>query len=196
MFRLIRTRALRQGRLRLLAVERELADATANLAVQTAGWEPPQAPIDGDVAAVLRHVDAAVREEAVCRAADYAEQHLDPTHSLGLTLPGRWSGYPDGSAVHYLGAGRWLYYHPGHAKLHTIRSHGHAEFEQVRLIDSRPWESEPVANLPALLELLDGNRIAYHFANTPQNTGDQGAVEDGASRRPGPARADAAPVSG
>ncbi|MGW4807169.1 hypothetical protein [Kitasatospora sp. NPDC004272] len=160
MFRLIRTRTWTETRHRLLDTEYELAAATAILAAQGSGWEPSQAPVDGDLAAVLAHVENAVREEAACRAADYAEQHLDPTHCLGLTLAERWSGYPDGSAVYCLGADRWLHYHPGRTLLRTYQSHGWPEAEEIHLIKSspRPWEMQTVDSLPALLELLGLSR--------------------------------------
>ncbi|GLW73689.1 hypothetical protein Kpho02_59870 [Kitasatospora phosalacinea] len=160
MFRLIRASTLMESRRRLQHTEYELAEATAILVAQSAGWEPPQALVDGDLAAVLAHVENAVREEAACRAADYAEQHLDPTHCLGLTLAERWSGYPDGSAVYCLGADRWLHYHPGRTLLRTYQSLGWPETEEIHLIKSspRPWEMQTVASLPALLELLDLNR--------------------------------------
>ncbi|MFF2819641.1 hypothetical protein ACFVT9_29485 [Kitasatospora cineracea] len=156
MLRLIPTRLWK-------STQRRLRHAEDILAAQAAGWQAPLPPVDGDLADVLRYVDAAVRDEAVCRAADYCEQHLDPTHSLGLTVPERWSGHPDGSAVYCLGAGQWLYYHPGRTQLRTHRGKRHPEAEQVCLIASgpRPWEFEPVAGLPALLELLGADCTGY-----------------------------------
>ncbi|MFF0415620.1 hypothetical protein ACFYUY_34980 [Kitasatospora sp. NPDC004745] len=162
MFRLIRTTTWTATRRRLLDTEGELEAAVTILAAQAAGWEPPQPPVDGDLADVLRYVDAGVRDEAVCRAADYAEQHLDQENVLGLAMTERWTGYPDGSAVHYLGADRWLHYHPGRTKLRTGRAHYFPESERVCVIGSRSARDvEPVAGLPALLELLGGTYINY-----------------------------------
>ncbi|MET8704213.1 hypothetical protein ABZW10_35985 [Kitasatospora sp. NPDC004723] len=112
---------------------------------------------------MLRHVDTGVREEAEMNAADHAEKHLDPTNTLGLAKAERWTGYPDGSAVHYLGAGRWLHHHPGHAKARTRHSLGFPEAERICLLDSRSGgpAMEPVAGLAALLELLGGEYVNY-----------------------------------
>ncbi|WBP91980.1 hypothetical protein [Kitasatospora cathayae] len=162
MFRLIRTSTWTTFQRRLLDLECELAEAVTILAVQAAGWTPPEPPVDGDLPAVLRHVDAGAREEAVCRAADFAERSFDPDNVLGLAMTERWTGYPDGSAVHHLGADRWLHYHPGRTKLRTGRAHYFPECERICLIGSRSARDvEPVASLPALLELLGGTYINY-----------------------------------
>ncbi|MER6364448.1 hypothetical protein [Kitasatospora sp. NPDC001527] len=162
MFRLIRTAVLTETRRRLDATEYELAEAHLLLAAQEGGWTPPEPPVDGDLPAVLRHVDTAVREEAEMNAADHAEKHLDPTNTLGLAMAERWTGYPDGTAVHYLGAGRWLHYHPGHAKVRTDRSRFYPEVERICLIGSpRCWEMQSVASLAALLNLLRVSDIDY-----------------------------------
>ncbi|MET9402118.1 hypothetical protein [Kitasatospora sp. NPDC002965] len=163
MFRLIRTTTWTATRRRLLDVEGELEAAATILAAQAAGWEPPQPPVDGDLAAVLRHVDTGVRDEAVCRAADFSERDFDAQNTLGLALPERWTGYPDGSAVHYLGDGRWLHYHPGRTRLRTVRAGHFAESERICLLDSHSGlrDLNPVASLAALLGLLGGDRINY-----------------------------------
>ncbi|MER8188206.1 hypothetical protein [Kitasatospora sp. NPDC094015] len=163
MFRLIRTATWTATRRRLLATEGELEAAVTILAARAAGWEPPQPPVDGDLAAVLRYVDAGVRDEAACRAADFAERSFDQNNVLGLAVTERWTGYPDGTAVHYLGAGRWLHYHPGRTKLRTGRAHFFPEPERICLIASRrsTWDVEPVATLAVLLETLGGNYINY-----------------------------------
>ncbi len=154
MFRLIRTTAWTATRRRLLETEGELEAAVTILTAQGAGWEAPRPPVDGDLADVLRHVDAGVRDEAVCRAADYAETHLDPTHALGLAMPERWTGYPDGSAVHYLGAGWWLHHHPGHTALRTARAVRGPGYAQTVLLHSGTPQPEQVMSLAALLEML------------------------------------------
>ncbi|GAA2121481.1 hypothetical protein GCM10009759_71240 [Kitasatospora saccharophila] len=153
MFRLVPTRLWE-------STQRRLRHAEDILATQAAGWEAPMPPVDGNLADVLRHVDAAVRDEATCRAADYCERSFDEHDVLGLTMPERWTGYPDGTAVHYLGAGQWLHYHPGRTKLRTYQSLGWSEAEEIHLIKSspRPWEMQTVDSLPALLELLDLSR--------------------------------------
>ncbi|WP_033820993.1 hypothetical protein [Kitasatospora sp. MBT63] len=89
---------------------------------------------------------------------------------LGLALAERWTGYPDGSAVHYLGAGRWLHYHPGRTKLRTSRAHFFPESERICLIASRrsTWDVEPVAGLAGLLDLLGGNYIDYRAPRAGQ----------------------------
>ncbi|MFJ2781552.1 hypothetical protein [Kitasatospora sp. NPDC087315] len=170
MFRLIRTATWTETRRRLLDTECELEAAVTILAAQAAGWEPPQPPVDGDLAAVLRHVDTGVRDEAEMHAADYAEKHLDQENTLGLALAERWTGYPDGSAVHYLGDGRWLHYHPGRTKLRTSRSHYFAEPERICLLDSHSSSRDlsPVASLPALLELLGAHYIDYRAPRVGQ----------------------------
>ncbi|MBP0453979.1 hypothetical protein J5Y04_31220 [Kitasatospora sp. RG8] len=170
MFRLIRTTTWTATQRRLLDTEGELEKAVTILAAQAAGWEPPQPPVDGDLTAVLRHVDAGVRDEAEMHAADYAEKHLDSENTLGLALAERWTGFPDGSAVHYLGAGRWLHYHPGRTKLRTSRAHFFAESERIGLLDSHSSsrDLDPVASLPVLLELLGGHYIDYRAPGVVQ----------------------------
>ncbi|MEU5388652.1 hypothetical protein [Kitasatospora cineracea] len=145
------------------STQRRLRHAEDILAAQAAGWEAPLPPVDGDLADVLRYVDAAVRDEATCRAADYCEGAFDEHSVLGLTMPERWTGYPDGTAIHYLGAGCWLHYHPGSTKLGTYRSHGWPEAEQVCLLDSRSTLHHPlpVAALADLLEKLNAGGIRY-----------------------------------
>ncbi|MFD9061442.1 hypothetical protein ACFVZ3_07990 [Kitasatospora purpeofusca] len=172
MFRLIRTATWTAARRRLLDTEGELEAAVTVLAAQAAGWEPPQPPVDGDLAAVLRHVDAGVRDEAEMHAADFAEQHLDPENTLGLALAERWSGFADGSAVHCLGASRWLHYHPGRTKVRTTRSRSFAESERICLLDSRSSsrDLQPVASLPDLLERLGAHYIAYRAPRVGQQT--------------------------
>ncbi|MFE7194015.1 hypothetical protein [Kitasatospora sp. NPDC057541] len=172
MFRLIRTRTWTTTRRRLDDTEYELAAANLLLAAQESGWAPSEPPVDGDLPAVLTHVDTGVREEAEIHAADHAEKHLDPTNALGLTLSERWTGYPDGSAVHYLGAGRWLHYHPGRAKARTNRSHFFPEVERVCLLDSHRSgpAMEPVAGLAALLELLGANYTNYRAESRAGST--------------------------
>ncbi|MGW2547961.1 hypothetical protein ACWC5I_45640 [Kitasatospora sp. NPDC001574] len=160
-FRLIRTTTWTATRRRLLDVEGELEAAATILAAQAAGWEPPQPPVDGDLAAVLRHVDTGVRDEAEIHAADFAEKHLDPENTLGLAMAERWTGYPDGSAVHYLGDGRWLHYHPGHRAAGTLRATRYPGYALIVLLHSGYPQAEPVTSLAALLELLGGNRINY-----------------------------------
>ncbi|MFD5084350.1 hypothetical protein ACFWOG_17140 [Kitasatospora sp. NPDC058406] len=160
-FRLIRTTTWTATRRRLLDVEGELEAAAAFLAAQAAGWEPPQPPVDGDLAAVLRHVDTGVRDEAEIHAADFAEQHLDPENTLGLAMAERWTGLPDGSAVHYLGAGRWLHYHPGHRAAGTLRATRYPGYALIVLLHSGYPQAEPVTSLAALLGLLGGDRIDY-----------------------------------
>ncbi|MGW7582763.1 hypothetical protein ACWGKU_29420 [Kitasatospora sp. NPDC054768] len=154
MFRLIRARTWTETRCRLADTEYELEAANLILAVQASGWTPPLAPFAGDLAAVLRHVDTGVREEAEIRAADHAEQHLDPTNALGLAMAERWAGYPDGTAVHYLGAGRWLHHHPGHTVLHTQRSARAGSDARTVLLHSGSRLPEQVRSLVDLLELL------------------------------------------
>ncbi len=163
MFRLIRTTAWTETMRRLRAAEGELEAAAAILAAQAAGWQAPQPPVDGDVADILRHVDAGVRDEAEMHAADFAEQRLDQENVLGLALAERWTGFPDGSAVHYLGDGRWLHYHPGRTKLRTVRSGHFPESEQICLLDSHrsTRDLNPVASLAVLLELLGAHYIDY-----------------------------------
>lgn len=168
MFRLIRTRTWTQTRRRLFDIEGELEAAVTILAAQAAGWEPPEPPVDGDLGEVLRYVDACVRDEAVCRAADFAERHLDQEHVLGLALAERWTGYPDGSAVHYLGDGRWLHYHPGRIKLRTSRSHSFPESERICLLDSHRRDLYPVASLLDLLERLGAHYIDYRAPRAGQ----------------------------
>ncbi|MCC9312081.1 hypothetical protein LN042_34340 [Kitasatospora sp. RB6PN24] len=172
MFRLIRTSTWTKTQRRLLDTECELKEAVAILAAQAVDWEPPQPPVEGDLAAVLRYVDAGVREEAEMRAADYAEQHLDRENVLGLALAERWTGHPDGTAVHYLGDGRWLHYHPGRTKLNTSRSQFFAGSEQICLLDSHrsTRDLEPVASLAVLLELLGGGYINYRAPRVGQPT--------------------------
>ncbi|MEU3495377.1 hypothetical protein ABZ747_18050 [Kitasatospora cineracea] len=145
------------------STQRRLRHAEDILAAQAAGWQAPLPPVDGDLVDVLRYVDTAVRDEAVCRAADFAENSFDEHSVLGLTMPERWTGYPDGTAVHYLGADRWLHYHPGRTTLGTYRSRRWPEAEQICLLDSRSTLHHPlaVAGLADLLEKLDVGGIRY-----------------------------------
>ncbi|MBD0673475.1 hypothetical protein [Streptomyces sp. CBMA156] len=169
MFRLIRTRTWTETRRRLADTEYELEAATLILDLQNSGWTPPPAPVAGDLAAVLRHVDTGVREEAAVRAADHAEEHLDPTNAIGLAETERWTGYPDGTAVHYLGAGRWLHHHPGHATLHTQRSARAGDDAQTVLVHSGSRLPEQVRSLAALLAMLaDGRRVDYRLPHAPR----------------------------
>ncbi|MFF8775092.1 hypothetical protein [Kitasatospora sp. NPDC015120] len=161
MFRLIRTSTWTATRRRLDATEYELAAANLLLAVQDAGWTPPEPPADGDLAAVLRHVDGGVREEAEVRAADHAEQHLDPTNSLGLAMAERWTSYPDGTAVHYLGGGWWLHHHPGHAAFYTRRSARDGGEARTVLVHSGTRHPEEVRSLAGLLQMLGAFYIDY-----------------------------------
>ncbi|MFE6869607.1 hypothetical protein ACFVFS_24020 [Kitasatospora sp. NPDC057692] len=169
MFRLIRTTTLAETRRRLDATEYELAAASLVLAEQNADWTPPPPPFAGDLAAVLRHVDTGVREEAEIRAADHAEQHLDPTNALGLAMAERWTGYLDGTAVHYLGAGYWLHHHPGHTTLQTRRSARDSGDARTVLLHSGTRLPEQVRSLAHLLEMLaDGRSVDYRLPHGPQ----------------------------
>ncbi|MFF4344257.1 hypothetical protein ACFY00_30560 [Kitasatospora sp. NPDC001540] len=144
------------------STQRRLGHAEGILAAQAVGWQAPLPPVNGDRADVLRHVDAAVRDEAVCRATDFAERFLDEHSALGLALAERWTGFPDGTAVYCLGGGYWLHYNPGRTKLHTSRAYRFREPEEICLITgTSKRETEPITSLAVLLERLGGDYIDY-----------------------------------
>ncbi|MGW2401785.1 hypothetical protein ACWCYY_35050 [Kitasatospora sp. NPDC001664] len=137
---------------------------TALTLTAPADWTPAEPPVDGDLDAVLRYIDAGVRDEAACRAADFAEQNSDSVNVLGLALAERWSGLPDGSAVHYLGAGQWLHYHPGRSRSGTARSGHYPAAERIGLLTARSvdYDVQPLSSLADLLERLTARATAAY----------------------------------
>ncbi|MER5866140.1 hypothetical protein [Kitasatospora sp. NPDC002040] len=167
-------RKIKDLRARAIQAEAEATETAAaleaalTLTASPGGWTPAEPPVDGDLAAVLRYVDAGVRDEAAWRAAGFAEQHFDSENSLGLALPERWTGLPDGSAVHYLGAGQWLHYHPGRSKSGTARSSYYPAAERIGLLFSRSVDRDvqPLMSLADLLERLGACSVDYRVGQS------------------------------